>query len=87
MSEETNHAPVSVCIVAAELMDLPDNIEDGIREDGTIGDTVFETHYCEIDHLIMGDGYLRVIADNDFTDVETRIPFEMLEAAGWQRVG
>lgn len=71
--------------VAYEPEDLPDNIEDGVREDGTIDDTTFETHYCEIDCIIPADGYLRVIADNDFTDVETRIPFELLEAAGWKR--
>jgi hypothetical protein len=86
MSEVTNQE-LAACIVAAEIMDLPDNIEDGIREDGTIDDAVVETHYCEIDRLIEGDGYLRVIADQGFTDVETRIPFAMLEAAGWKRGG
>jgi len=72
-------------VVQDDPPELPDNIEDGVREDGTVDGHVVETYYHPFLKLIDGDGYLRVVADGDFTDIETRIPHSFLEAAGWRK--
>jgi hypothetical protein len=59
------------------------SIKDGIDEEGVIEDLPIETHHCEFKFLIVCPGYLRVVGDNDFTDVEIRIPFDMLKDAGF----
>jgi hypothetical protein len=66
--------------------ELPANIADGVDEDGIVEDLDVETYYKPFMRLLDGDGYLRVIADDDFVDIETRIPHGFLEAAGWRKV-
>jgi len=68
-----------------ESPDLPDNIEDGVDDNGIVEGHIVETFYCAFKDMIEGDGYLRVVGDNDFTDVEIRIPFDLLRALGWQK--
>jgi hypothetical protein len=75
----------SCSLVVAEQSDLPDNIEDGVDEEGMVDGHTVETYYREIIGVIPADGYLRVVADDGFTDIETRIPDAMLEAAGWHK--
>jgi hypothetical protein len=64
---------------------LPDNIEDGVDENGIVEGHDVETYYNPFLQLIDGDGYLRVVSDGDFTNSETRIPYSFLEAAGWHK--
>lgn len=55
------------------------NIEEGIDPDGIVEDLDVETFYRQLDFIMLGDGYLRVIADNDGCDVEVRVPWEMID--------
>jgi hypothetical protein len=64
---------------------MSDIDKDGIDSDGIVEDLDVETYYAPLDSLIEADDYLRVIADNGFTDVETRIPYSALEEMGWKR--
>lgn len=54
--------------------------------DGTVIGRVYETFYNVCKSVQPTDEYLRVFADSDFTDAETRIPYELLEKAGFKRV-
>ena len=58
-------------------------MREDIREDGTVEGYQIETHYRHCKHIANDDGFLRVVADDDIIDIETRIPFKLLEAAGW----
>jgi hypothetical protein len=60
--------------------ELPDNIEEGVDGNGIVEGHVVETYYNEFIKLLMGDGYLRVVCDGGFTNVETRIPLDTLKA-------
>lgn len=56
----------------------------GIRDDGTVEGYAVETHYLPCKGI--GDdpaGFLRVLIDDNATDVETRVPHSALIAAGW----
>lgn len=58
----------------------------GIREDGTVEGYLVETHYLPC--TAIGDdaaGFLRVVIDDNATDVETRVPHSALIAAGWAK--
>jgi hypothetical protein len=68
-----------------ESPELPDNIEEGVDEDGIVEGHMVETYYHAFEKLIDGNGYVRVVADGDFTDIETRIPYASLEALGWSK--
>jgi hypothetical protein len=66
--------------------DLLDNatFRNGIREDGTVEGYAIETHYLPcIGIEDDGAGFLRVLIDDNATDVETRVPHSALIAAGW----
>ena len=57
----------------------------GIRDHGTVEGCYIETHYrpCKgvlTDHSLR---CLRVLADDDSTDIETRVLFDTLIAEGW----
>lgn len=56
---------------------------EGIGEDGTVEGTVIETFYFPCKGIAAGDGYIRVFADAEGYDTETRIAHETLIAAGW----
>lgn len=60
---------------------IPDNFKEGINEDGTISGTgsMIETHYGELELLKLRNGYLAVVIDWQDIEIETRIPFEMLD--------
>jgi hypothetical protein len=80
--------PFNIAMLTTDVTNappLPENIEDGISEDGIVGDQFVETHYTPLEFLIEADGYLRVVGDNDFTNVEVRIPHERLNALGWHK--
>lgn len=56
----------------------------GVREDGTVEGYAVETFYLPC--ISVGDddaGFLRVLIDDNATDVETRVPHSALIAAGW----
>jgi hypothetical protein len=61
-------------------------MREGVDGDGLIIDLPIETRYCEIKNAIPTENYLRIIGDDDFTDVEIRIHHKTLEALGWKRV-
>lgn len=62
--------------------------EDGVREDGTVEDQMFETFYCEVESVSADErGYLRIVGDHGTYNVEIRVPFATLEGAGWKRPG
>lgn len=61
------------------------HIKEGIDSDGIIEDLEVETYYAPLEKLIEAEGFLRVIADNGFTDVETRIPYSRLGMMGWTK--
>jgi hypothetical protein len=63
------------------------DIKDGIDADGIVEDLEAETYYNPLKQLVVEDGFLRVIGDNDFTDIEIRIPFLALETLGFQKTG
>lgn len=48
---------------------------DNIDSNGVVTDAIIETFYTPIDSACLGDGYVRIFADNGGTDIETRIPF------------
>lgn len=59
---------------------------DLIDEEGIVAGRQYETFYGVCKSVQQADGgYLRVLVDNDFTDIETRIPYEVLEKAGFKR--
>lgn len=61
------------------------DLEAGVGDDRIIGDLDVETYYCPLEILIEGDGYFRFIGDNDFTNVEIRVPFDKLKELGWSK--
>lgn len=56
---------------------------EGIDSERSVIDLLFETRYCEIKDVIPAGDYLRIIGDDDFTDVEIRILHKTLNALGW----
>lgn len=61
-----------------------DAFRKGIREDGTVEGYAIETYYLPCKGV--GDdeaGFLRVLIDDNATDVETRVPHSALISAGW----
>jgi hypothetical protein len=76
-----------ITLQLSEVAELdPPNLEEGMDEDGIIDDCDIETYYNALEDLLVGNGYLRVIGDGGFTNVEIRIPFKHLEALGWHKV-
>lgn len=65
----------------------PGMMTDHIRKDGTIDDTIVETHYEPIQAVIPvpKKAYLRLQCDAGLVDSETRIAYITLEALGWRR--
>jgi hypothetical protein len=61
------------------------NIEEGIREDGTVEDCEFETFYAPLEYITEGNGYLRVVGDDGPGFIEIRVPFELLNKMGWTK--
>jgi len=57
----------------------------GIRKDGTVEGHIVETHYLPCKGARGDDGFLRVIADGNGYDIETRITDETLTACGYVR--
>jgi hypothetical protein len=56
----------------------------GIRDDGTVEGYAVETYYLPCKAVGYDDaGFLRVLIDDNVTDVETRIHHDALVAAGW----
>jgi hypothetical protein len=60
-------------------------MREGVDEDGHVIDQMIETRYCQIKNAIPAENYLRIVGDDDFTDVEIRIHHKTLEALGWKR--
>lgn len=54
-----------------------------IDETGNVEDTFIETHYLPCKGIAASDGYIRVLADAEGHDVETRVDHATLIAAGW----
>ena len=67
--------------VGQALKATPD-IETGIDEDGIVEDCEYDTHYVPLLDLTPAGNYLRVLADSDGIDVETRIPYSLLAELG-----
>lgn len=59
-------------------------MREGVDDEGLVRDHMIETRYCEIKNVIPADNYLRIVGDDDFTDVEIRIHHKTLEALGWK---
>jgi hypothetical protein len=58
---------------------------DLVDADAIVEGHQYETYYQVSDRLILADDYLRVVSDGGFTDTETRIPYDLLEKAGFKR--
>lgn len=84
MSDKENFGIVME-IYDANAPEDPDivRMREGVDADGLTDASMVETHYCEIKNVIPADGYLRIIGDNDFTDVEIRVLHKTLVALGW----
>ena len=58
-----------------------------IQQDNTLEDTEIETHYLMCKWVISGgpqeQRYLRVTADDNSTDIETRVLYATLISMGW----
>lgn len=61
------------------------DLTQGVDGNRIVEDLDVETYHCELTDIIEANGFLRIIGDNDFTDVEIRVPFDKLRAMGWQR--
>lgn len=59
---------------------------DNIDDDGIVDGYQYETYYQVCKSVIPDTDYLRVSIDGGFTDVETRIPYELLKQAGFDRI-
>jgi len=65
---------------------LPEGFRDHVRTDGTVDDTQVETFYRPLEYISVPHPfkpYLRVVCDDGLTNIETRIPFDLLVRAGW----
>lgn len=60
-----------------------ERMREGVDNEGLIIDQVVETRYCEIKNVIPAGDYLRIVGDDNFTDVEIRVLHKTLEALGW----
>lgn len=74
--------------IGIEIVDLENPMGDpalldGVDDDRIVEGHIVETYYCPIKGLVEAEGYLRVVGDNDFTDVEIRIPYSVLKELGW----
>lgn len=67
------------------LTDVCPSIGEGINKDFTVEGHEVTTHHAPFKRLIRAVGYLRVIGDVGFTNVEIRIPFSILEEFGLKR--
>jgi hypothetical protein len=54
-----------------------------VNMDGTVEGYITETHYTPCESIRRGEGFLRVVIDGPGYDIETRIPFEFLQNAGF----
>lgn len=72
-------------IALDDAPELPDNIEEGVDDNGIVEGHDVETFYNSFLKLIEGDGYLRVVSDGGFTNAETRIPYSYLRDLGWYK--
>jgi hypothetical protein len=61
------------------------NLLEGIRKDGTVEDTPYETFFRVLTQIETADGYLRLRADDGGVDIEIRLPYQILENMGWTR--
>ena len=60
------------------------NLLKDVRENGTIEGHYTETYYAPCKAIATDDdGYLRIIADDGATDIETRDLFDTLSSDGW----
>ena len=66
--------------IALEIVDPSalDDFPDDVGEDRTVDGYFIETYYCPLKTLSLTETHLRVVGDNDFTDVEIRIPLTEL---------
>ena len=78
--------------IAMEIFDArqpedPDVVamREGVDDERLVEDHIVETRYCEIKGIIPTENYLRIVGDDDFTDVEIRVHHKTLEALGWKR--
>lgn len=65
-----------------------EQLEDGIREDGTVAGEYIETWYAPLEAILSDErGFLRIQGDdgNGGMLVEIRVPFAVLERNGWAR--
>lgn len=85
MGEKENFG-VLIEVFDANAPEDPDIVamREGVDGDGLIHDHIVETRYCEIKNVIPTENYLRIVGDDDFTDVEIRIHHKTLEALGWK---
>ena len=62
-----------------------DNRLYGIRDNGTVEGYYIETYYTPCKGIVtdIDNQLVRVVADNDATDIETRVLFSTLESDGW----
>lgn len=52
---------------------------EGVDADRIVEDLEVETYYCPLKGGIQSDGFFRFIGDNEFTDVELRVPNRILQ--------
>jgi hypothetical protein len=57
----------------------------GVRADGTVDDTLTETHWRPLTAIETAQGFMRLRADDGATDIEIRLPYVILENMGWTR--
>lgn len=50
-----------------------------VRTDGTVAGHPAETYYVRAERVFLEDDYVCIVADNGATDVETRVPRDVLE--------
>ena len=58
-------------------------IDEGYDEDRIVEDQAIETYLHHLEGVALGDGFLRVIADNGGVNLEVRVPFAALTHFGF----
>lgn len=87
MAREAHELGMLIEVFDTRKPEDPDIVAMRVGVDGEriVDDHDIETRYCEIKNAIPTPNYLRIVGDDDFTDVEIRVHHKTLRALGWFR--